>query len=88
MTAFDLLTNNLKDIQVMIGNHAILLDRLKQGDDTPALHPCASSCPCKQKFRETLMETIQVLEASRKAFKSKQLEGLRKKLTGVLTEIT
>jgi hypothetical protein len=34
------------------------------------------------------METIQVLEASRKAFKSKQLEGLRKKLTGVLTEIT
>ncbi|MBI5592335.1 MAG: hypothetical protein HY881_17855 [Deltaproteobacteria bacterium] len=86
MTAFDLLTKNLEDIQVMIGNHANLLGCLKQSGDSPALHPCSSSCPCRQKLKETLMETIQVLEASRKAFKSKQLEGLRKKLIAALAE--
>jgi hypothetical protein len=38
------------------------------------------------RFREAIKETIEVLEETRKAFKSKRLEALRKKLTQVLIE--
>ncbi len=37
-------------------------------------------------LRQVLYETIEVLEETRKAFKSKQLETLRKKLMKVLME--
>lgn len=43
-------------------------------------------CPHRRLLRETLVEAITVLEGTRKAFKSKQLEALRKKLIGVLAE--
>ena len=42
--------------------------------------------PHETKLREALKETIEGLEKSRKAFKSKKLEALRKKLTQVLIE--
>jgi hypothetical protein len=38
------------------------------------------------RLKETVKETIEVLEETRKAFKSKRLEVLRKKLTDVLIE--
>jgi len=44
------------------------------------------SCPHIRKLRVTLADTIVALEETRKAFKSKQLEELRKKLIGVLAE--
>ncbi|MBW1691040.1 MAG: hypothetical protein JRI71_10980 [Deltaproteobacteria bacterium] len=37
-------------------------------------------------LKETIRETIEVLEETRKAFKSKRLEVLRKRLINVLTE--
>jgi hypothetical protein len=37
-------------------------------------------------LKQAIMETIEVLEESRKSFKSKRLEVLRKKLTQVLIE--
>ena len=39
------------------------------------------------RLSEAIRETIEVLEESRKAFKSKRLEALRKKLTVVLIDI-
>lgn len=41
-------------------------------------------CPHKRILKETLTETIEVLEDTRKAFKSKRLEVLRKRLIEVL----
>ncbi len=38
------------------------------------------------RLKEAIQEAIEVLEESRKAFKSKRLETLRKKLTQVLIE--
>jgi len=87
MTAYELLTKHIEDIQVMIKDHGCLLNCLKDGGDTSVLRQCVSACPYKQRLKETLLETIQVLEESRKAFKSKQLEALRKKLIEVLAEI-
>lgn len=45
-----------------------------------------AGCPHIRKLRVTLADTIVALEKTRKAFKSKQLEELRKKLIGVLAE--
>ena len=48
---------------------------------------CLPSCYHKEsRLKEAVKETIDVLEESRKAFKSKRLEALRKKLTHVLIE--
>ena len=45
------------------------------------------SCYHKEsRLKEAVKETIDILEESRKAFKSKRLEALRKKLTHVLIE--
>jgi hypothetical protein len=41
---------------------------------------------CELRLKETIKETIEVLEETKKAFKSKRLEVLRKKLTDVLIE--
>lgn len=38
------------------------------------------------RLKKAIKETIEILEETRKAFKSKRLEALRKKLTGVLIE--
>ena len=42
--------------------------------------------PDEGRLKEAIRETIEILEESRKAFKSKRLEALRKKLTLVLIE--
>ncbi|MEW6163264.1 MAG: hypothetical protein AB1606_08160 [Nitrospirota bacterium] len=45
-----------------------------------------SDCPHKKRLREVLTETIEVLEDTRKAFKSNRLEVLRKRLMQILAE--
>ena len=45
-----------------------------------------SDCSYKKRLGEVLTETIEVLEDTKKAFKSKRLEALRKRLTQVLVE--
>jgi hypothetical protein len=88
MTAYDLLTKNLEDIRMALKDHESLLGCLKEGGDSPVLHSCVSErCPCRQILKETLLDTISVLEETKKAFRSKQLETLRKKLLKVLAEI-
>jgi len=47
-------------------------------------------CPLRSRearLKQAIVEAIEVLEESRKAFKSKRLEALRKKLTAVLIDI-
>jgi len=46
---------------------------------------CAD-CPYKHKFKETIESTIRKLENTRKSFKSKQIELLRKELTAILAQ--
>jgi hypothetical protein len=45
-----------------------------------------SDCPHKKRLRDVLTEVIGILEDTKKAFKSKRLEILRRKLIQVLTE--
>jgi hypothetical protein len=56
------------------------------GDETLKHLAWPAHSPNENKLKQAIMETIDVLEESRKAFKSKRLEVLRKKLTQVLIE--
>ena len=58
----------------------------KVGDETIKQLALPIYSPNENRLKEAIMETIDVLEESRKAFKSKRLEVLRKKLTQVLIE--
>ena len=43
-----------------------------------------TDCPYKHRFKKTIASTIRKLENTRKSFKSKQIELLRKELTDIL----
>ena len=58
----------------------------KVGDETIKQLSLPTYSPDEKRLKQAIMETIDVLEESRKAFKSKRLEVLRKKLTQVLIE--
>lgn len=61
-----------------------VLGRVK--DKSPVeLHPVVDE-PFRKLFRRVLAETIEVLEETKKAFKSKKLEELRRRLMDVLKE--
>jgi hypothetical protein len=67
----------------------VLLSILGQIKDGCPVDLCnLVDCPHRRRLRQVLAETIEVLEETKKAFKSKRLEGLRKRLMYVLTETT
>ncbi len=70
-------------------HHCLIASILDQNVDERNLKKIMDYCPVRSRevcFKEAIEETIEVLEESRKAFKSKRLEALRKKLTQVLIE--
>lgn len=84
------ITRSVQDLHQGIDTHRCLIESLvaKNSNDTN-LQMLIDVCPAKSredKLRGALKEAIDVLEESRKAFKSKQLERLRKKLTQVLID--
>ncbi len=53
----------------------------------PPIDSCSTAdCQHKRLFHKVLLETIEVLEETRKAFKSKRLEELRKRLADLLKQ--
>jgi hypothetical protein len=85
-TICEVLVKSLAEVQVMLEGHRCFQDCVKEEGGILHLCPCFPSCPYRQILKETLLETIQELEKSRRAFKSKQIEALRKKLMAVLAE--
>jgi hypothetical protein len=68
--------------------HHVLLSILGQIKDGCPVDFCpVVDCPHRRRLRQVLAETIEVLEETKKAFKSKKLESLRKKLTVALMDI-
>lgn len=85
------LSNSVKDLQQRIGQHFDLLDRFLENktndlSSDAAIHLCAPRSR-EQVLKNAIREAIDTLENTRKAFKSKTLETLRKKLTQVLIEL-
>ncbi|SHF95724.1 hypothetical protein SAMN02745206_02994 [Desulfacinum infernum DSM 9756] len=81
-----LMKRNIHHIGRLLEEQACLADSLLEGGDALTACGCAPAGAQGQALREALLETIQTLEESKKAFKSKQLEALRKKLIRVLAQ--
>ncbi len=62
-----------------------LLDAKEQADGPIPYCPLVDCSP-RRNYRAALTEAVQVLEETRRSFKSRQLEALRKKLLAVLAE--
>jgi len=86
VTVQEALTRSGKEIRARVEEHQRLLARLTEGGDARIEGHLLLDCPHRRRLRETLAETIGVLEETKKSFKSRKLEALRKKLTGVLAE--
>jgi hypothetical protein len=67
----------------------LVTSMLGTGVDDADIQALFHVCPRRNRearLREAIQETIEVLDESRKAFKSKRLEALRKKLTILLVD--
>ena len=84
------LNTSVKDLQQDIDRHCCLVASiLEEKIDEQNLRPLLDLCPSKTRelvLKNVIKEAIDTLEESRKAFKSKRLETLRKKLTQVLID--
>ncbi len=89
MTIQEALSRSAEALQRDIEKHCRLVSLAEEeraGGEVNLLQPLGR--PENGKIKQTLLEAIEVLEDTRKSFKSKQLEQLRKKLLKVLVEIS
>jgi len=84
------LHTNMKELRQGIDAHCGLVSTVLQGQlDERQLQRLLNMCPNRSRERtleKAIKEAIDVLDESRKAFKSKRLEALRKRLTAVLVD--
>ena len=84
------INDSVRELQKGIDMHCCLVTSiLNEQVDPRSIEPLLELCPSKSReiaLKEAVKEAIEVLEESRKAFKSKQLEKLRKRLTRVLID--
>lgn len=84
------LQKSVKDLQQGIDIHSCLIASILQNEvDARYLESFPEACPARsreERMKAALLEAIDELEESRKAFKSKRLEALRKRLTQVLAD--
>ena len=84
-------TTSVKYLQRGIDTHCCLVTSiLKQELDDEDLNELLNLCPKRSReirLEDAIKEAVEVLEESRKAFKSRRLEILRKRLTQVLIDV-
>ena len=85
------LNTSVQELQKGINVHCGLLAALMDEQvDAERLQAKLAQCPERArevKLRKAIKEAIDVIEETRRSFKSKQLEALRKRLTQVLIDI-
>jgi hypothetical protein len=84
------LNTSAKELQEGIATHCCLMTSFMEGSlDEETFQALVDRCPKRSRevrLEKAVADAVHVLDESRKAFKSKQLEVLRKKLTQVLIE--
>jgi predicted nucleotide-binding protein (sugar kinase/HSP70/actin superfamily) len=84
------LHKSVKELQQGIDMHSCLIASILENEvDERHLKPFFNNCSLRSRecqMKEAIREAIEVLEESRKSFKSKRLEALRKRLTQVLID--
>jgi hypothetical protein len=88
MTTTDILIASARELQRRAEEHQRLLAAaIDKNDVKHTLDAChLPDCSHRQELKKILAEAISILEETRKAFKSRQLETLRKKMIRVLAE--
>lgn len=86
MTTREAIRRSVGELWARVDEHQRLLETALEGGPVELRTSVLVDCPHKRQMKEVLQEVIAVLEETRRAFKSKQLEALRKKLTGLLAE--
>lgn len=85
------LSTSIKELQQGVDAHCCLVASLiGDGVDDRNLKPFIEICSERKRearMKSVIKEAIDVIEESRKAFKSRKLEALRKKLTQVLIDL-
>jgi hypothetical protein len=85
------LGSSVRDLQQRVDRHFDLVDRVLEGrTGVKVTEEMPNSCtPISREhvLKNAIREAIDTLEETRKAFKSKTLETLRKKLTRVLIDL-
>jgi hypothetical protein len=86
MTGKDAIRESVEALRLRVEQHRRLLFEMEaDGAAAHELTACSHvDCPHERRLKQTLVEVIEVLESSRRAFKSKQLEGLRRRLVRML----
>jgi hypothetical protein len=86
----DILKDNVQELQQGLNTHCCLINSLLEGQvdegKLQGIRKQCLKCSREQKLEEAIKESIEVLEETRKSFKSKKLAELRKKLTQVLID--
>lgn len=81
MSPSQVLVQNIEEIRSKLQQQESLIRSLDPNERRQLQECCLMHCPHKQRLSQVLLETIEVLDATKKSFKSKQLENLRKRLT-------
>lgn len=79
-----LLDQSLEELRARMERHQRLVRAALEGRLSDRSECLWSDCPHRQTLLELLARSVQVLDETRKAFKSKQLEALRKDFLRVL----
>jgi hypothetical protein len=84
----EIIDKSTEELHQKINMHRYLMATIleKKVNEKRLNHTILPNSHHELRLKETTKETIDVLEETRKAFKSKKLEALRKKLTQILIE--
>jgi uncharacterized protein YhbP (UPF0306 family) len=84
----EVLDKSTEELHQKIDMHRYLMATIldKKVSEKRLNHVLLPNSHCELRLKKAIKDTIEVLEETRKAFKSKRLEALRKKLTQVLIE--
>lgn len=82
------ITQSAEELRQVTDQLQVLLTAAAQGKNLSiSKELCVTvRCPCRKRFRETLVETINALDETKKSFKSKKLAELRQKLIATLAD--
>jgi hypothetical protein len=82
----ELLERSLTELQGQLERHQRVLHSAFQGVAAESPGCCLEDCRHRQRLCAVLLDAVRVLEDTRRAFKSKQLEALRKDFLRILKE--
>ncbi len=86
MNDLQLLDKSWEDLRLQMDRHRRLVHSALEGRAENGTECFWSICPHRQILMDLALHTVQVLDETRKSFKSKRLEELRKYYLRVLSE--